>query len=144
MGDIYNPDIQSAPVFPVGFQILDNKEKQIYLITPNNGKATFYVTCAIYVPESFYESNHDKDVFIYFSALVNQQVADQAIAKFPFETKSNLYRFQVEFDLPFANADDVNIQIACTTKHEGEMGISESLRVGRFVNTKIPIKKLGN
>lgn len=143
MGDIYNPDIQNAPVFPVSFQVLDDQEKHIYAVTPENGKAVFYVYCAIYVPESFYESNHNKDVFVYFSALVDNQVADQVVAKFPFDTKSDLYRFQVEFDLPFSDADNVNIQIACTTKHDGEMGISESLRVGRFLNTRIPIEKHG-
>lgn len=143
--NIYDPDIQDAPIHCVGFQIKNANQKEIFEVENVNGTLNFNITCVIYVPNHFREQQFAQSGRIFFSCLSNGMVVDQQIGEMPIQNSNTqdvlLYKYDVSFHIEQFDQDVLNFQAAWTNKHNGEMGLSESLRVGRFVNTFIPVVK---
>lgn len=157
--DIFNPDIQAAPVYPVAFKIQNQNhldefptyeiaDPQIELT--EDGNINFQLFCTIYLDSEFLKNFSDRDNFIYLNVLsTNDQQQEiyltQQRGEFPTDQGSLItYSFHVVIDkenVEKFKLDCLKVQLAITQKHEGEMGITESIRVGRFLNTVIPIKK---
>lgn len=156
---IDNPDILDAPVYPVSFKI-QNQEHLNEYPTYNNadpqieltqeGKINFQLFCTIYLDDSFVEFSKKLDTFIYLNVLSTNEYQqefylNQQRGEFPTDQGKLIeYSFHIVINAKNVkkyNLDHLRIQLAVTNKHEGEVGISESIRVGRFLNTVIPIKK---
>ena len=60
MNDIYNADIQEAPVYPVSFQLSDKDGKPIYRLQPECSLST-----VIYIPKSIADNFSGQDNFIH-------------------------------------------------------------------------------
>ena len=144
MNNIYDPDIQHAPMYCVGFQLQDEHQKETLKILNRKGNIDFSIMCAVYVPNSFKEHTYNQHGRLFFTCLnSNGIVVDQKIGELPLETEKSsepsLIRYAVRFNFSDFAGSELNLQIAWTNKHDGEMGIGESLRIGRFVNTMIPV-----
>lgn len=138
MGTPYDPDIQDAPVYPVMFEIQQDSET-VQMI---DSQKPFTVRCSVYVPTAIKEEMKERNHFIYATLLNNDMPIEQKIGKVDLDSnqKSSILQFAIVFELDDGIKDKtINLQIAITPKHKGEMGIGESIRVGRFVNTYIPL-----
>ena len=140
MGTYYDPDIQNAPVYPVEISVKNKENKDEPYLTEKNKKIDFIITCTIYIPNNFwvrpYATTED---FIYFTVLGNNQVIAQRIGKLPEGEK--FAKYTVPFSITNnSGLSELNLQFAYTPKHQGESGIGESLRIGRFFYTIIPIR----
>ncbi|WP_242363409.1 hypothetical protein [Limosilactobacillus antri] len=140
MGTFYDPDIFSAPVYPVQFEIINEENRTVPFIKIRNNKITFSISCTIYIPNNFWIRPYATvDDFIYFTILEGNQVIAQQIGNLP--ENENFARYTVKFDISnIKEIKELNLQLAYTSKHAGESGITESLRVGRFFNTIIPVR----
>lgn len=139
MGTPYDPDIQDAPVYPVMFEIQQDSET-VQMI---DSQKPFTVRCSVYVPTAIKEEMKERNHFIYATLLNNDMPIEQKIGKVDLDSnqKSSILQFAIVFELDDGIKDKtINLQIAITPKHEYEMGIGESIRVGRFVNTYIPLE----
>lgn len=139
MGTYYDPDIQDAPVYPVKISLKNDDNQETTFIEKKNGKINFTVMCTIYIPgKTLAQQSIGKKIFVYFTALSSNNVVAQKFSELP-EGKS-FAQYKVPFSIDDAsNIDELNLQFACTLKHQGESGIGESLRVGRFFYTIIPV-----
>ena len=133
-----DPDIQEAPIYPVLFQI----EQDGQTVLTINSKEEFVVRCSAYVPTNLMQQIKHRSHFIYAPILANGSPVIQQIGQItpPSNPENSIIQFAVNFNLDDkVKTDQVNLQLAITAKHKGEMGIGESIRVGRFVNTYIPL-----
>lgn len=157
--DIFDPDIQDAPVYPVSFMIQNQEHLNEYptydfadpqIELTKDGNIDFQLFCTIFLDKEFIENFKNVDNFIYLNVLsTNDQQQEiylvQQKGDFPLD-QGNLitYSFHVvinEENVKKFKLSYLKLQLAITQKHEREMGISESIRLGRFLNTVIPIKK---
>lgn len=139
MDDIYNADIQKAPVYPVLFEIEQDKQT---ILTIDLSKE-FIVKCAIYVPEEMNQVLQQSDYFVYATLFVNESPVTQKIATIRpnHNPKNRILQLAIDFNISDKiNSNEINFQMAITHKHQGEMGIGESLISGRFINTYIPLE----
>lgn len=136
----YNdPDIQNAPVYPVLFEIQQNN-KVVSIVNPKEG---FVIRCSVYVPSVLKQQIAKYDHFIYATLLANEQPISQqvGIMNANYGLNDRIAQFMVKFECDnLDNLNQINLQLAITPKHKGEMGIEESIRVGRFVNTYLPLE----
>lgn len=138
MGTLYDPDIQDAPVYPVLFKIIQNN-KVVQIVNP---KKDFVIRCSVYVPSVLKKQIAKYDHFIYATLLANEQPISQQVGTMNanYGLNDSIAQFMVKFECDnLDNLNQINLQLAITPKHKGEMGIGESIRVGRFVNTYIPL-----
>lgn len=138
MGTLYDPDIQDAPVYPVLFEIIQNN-KVVQIVNP---KKDFVIRCSVYVPSVLKQQIAKYDHFIYATLLANEQPISQQVGTMNanYGLNDSIAQFMVKFECDnLDNLNQINLQLAITPKHKGEMGIGESIRVGRFVNTYIPL-----
>lgn len=136
-----DPDIQEAPVYPVLFTIEQNGNS-VLTINPNE---EFIVHCAVYIPAQLRQQIKQQDHFIYATIIDSGSPIIQKIGSITppvYSNNNEIMQFIIAFELGNrTDANQINLQIAITAKHKGEMGIGESLRVGRFINTYLPLEK---
>lgn len=134
--DINNPDIQNAPVYPIDFHVTGSKED-------------FSVSCTVYVPDKFV-GNHPgiSGYSVYLTILTMRELGTSVLAQQSSELafyKSQLLKYNFNIKEDVTQFDTLNIQLAVAPSFEegnAYAGASESLRVGRFVNTIIPVDYL--
>ena len=139
MGTPYDPDIQDAPVYPIMFEIQQNN-KTVQIINPQD---PFTIRCSVYVPATIKQKMEGYKHYIYATLLDKNMPVEQKIGKIDIDSnqKSSILQFAIPFKLNDGiKSKVINLQIAVTPKHEGESGIGESIRIGRFVNTYIPLE----
>lgn len=135
-----DPDIQEAPVYPVMFEIKQENET-VQKISP---KKSFIIRCSVYVPDETRQEIQDRKHYIYVTLLDSGQPVSQQIGaiSLPVNQEDIIMQFAINFDpVKGTSNNQINLQMAITSKHEGEMGIGEALRIGRFMNTYIPLEK---
>lgn len=134
-----DPDIQDAPIYPVSFEI-EQDGHTVLAIDPHK---SFIIKCAIYVPEEMKQALQQQEHFLYATIFANKIPIAQQIATIDpdYNPGNKFLQLAIDFSInDYANSDEINFQMAITGKHQGEMGIGESLRVGRFINTFIPLE----
>lgn len=140
MGTLYDPDIQDAPVYPVLFEVLqDNQPTQI--VDPDK---EFTFKCSVYVPRKMRQALSQYKYYVYVTLIVNEVPIAQKVGLIPASNqRKKVLQFAVQFERfnKSIESNKVNLQMAITAKHNGESGMGESLRIGRFVNTFIPLEK---
>ncbi|MCC4323694.1 hypothetical protein LMB42_05425 [Limosilactobacillus reuteri] len=134
MNDIYNADIQEAPVYPVSFQLYDKDGKPIYRLQSECNLST-----VIYIPKSIANSFSGQDNFIYLTIMDEKNALYQSYSALPQQLNS-MYLLKFNLHIPQCDSPALNLQLAFSNKHSGESGIGESLRIGRFFNSMIPIE----
>ncbi|MGF0066611.1 hypothetical protein [Limosilactobacillus reuteri] len=134
MNDIYNADIQEAPVYPVSFQLYDKDGKPIYRLQSECNLST-----VIYIPKSIVNSFSGQDNFIYLTIMDEKNALYQSYSALPQQLNS-MYLLKFNLHIPQCDSPALNLQLAFSNKHSGESGIGESLRIGRFFNSMIPIE----
>lgn len=135
-----DPDIQEAPVYPVMFEIKQENET-VQKISPQK---SFIIRCSVYVPDETRQEIQDRKHFIYVTLLDSGQPVSQQIGaiSLPVNQEDIIMQFAINFDpVKGTSNNQINLQMAITSKQEGEMGIGEALRIGRFMNTYIPLEK---
>lgn len=134
-----DPDILEAPVYPTLFEI-QHDGQVVQMIDPTKN---FTIRFSIYVPYEIRQEIKRHNHYIYVTLSNNgipivQKVAPVSV---PHSREDRILQFASQFEaINSTDNDVVNIQVAITTKHQGEMGISEALRVCRFINTYIPLE----
>lgn len=135
-----DPDIQEAPVYPVRLEIIQDGKPTNFL----SGNDHFTLYCDVFAPSSFIDDHQNTVQYIYASLLSGIHTVDEqkvAEVKIDPQNKPLVWHFEIPFKWEFRGFESINLQLAITSKHEGEMGLSEALRLGRFVNTFIPIAR---
>ena len=139
MGTLYDPDLQDAPVYPVLFEIMQNN-KVVQIVNP---KKDFVIRCSVYVPSVLKQLIAKYDHFVYATLLADGKPISQQVGTMNanYDLNDSIAQFMVKFECDnLDNLNQINLQMAITAKHSGEMGIGESLRVGRFINTCLPLE----
>lgn len=139
MGDIYDADIQKAPVYPVMFEIEQEKET-VHIIDPQQA---FIIRCSVYVPAELRRGMQEYEHFMYATLFDSGQPISQKIGTIkPSDDQKNIIlQIAISFEpVKIIDNNKLNLQMAITSKHKGESGIGESLRTGRFINTYIPLE----
>lgn len=135
-----DPDILEAPVHPVLFEIQQD-EQVVQMINPTK---SFTIRFSIYIPYELRQEIGNRNYFVYVTLSDNDDMPiAQKVARVtsPHNQEIKVLQFASQFEpIDSINNDVVNIQMAITTKHQGEMGIGESLRTERFINTYIPLE----
>ena len=146
-----DPDILDAPLNLTSFELLNESNKVIPEIRPTDGFLKFTVRFAVHVPEQFINNSYPLKyrVFMTISAKTDEGERGiwQSIGELPLRPQNPrnplIYRYDFSVNADISNIikqiDSVNIQLSVSSKHNGEMGISESLRLGRFLYTNIPV-----
>lgn len=134
MNDIYNADIQEAPVYPVSFQLYDKDGNPIYRLQSECNLST-----VIYIPEPIANSFSGQDNFIYLTIMDEKNALYQSYSALP-QKLNSMYLLKFDLHIPQCDSPALNLQLAFSNKHSGESGIGESLRIGRFFNSMIPIE----
>lgn len=144
MGTPYDPDIQDAPLYPIDISIKNNDNQELPYVVENNGKIEFSIVCTVYIPDRFWANQFEgQDNFVYFTALNNYQVVAQRVGRLP--DGEHFAQYKVPFSInEVSDIDELNLQFAYTSKHPGESGLGESLRIGRFFYTIIPVGSADN
>lgn len=142
----------------LSFKILNEKGKEInYITTQKNELTPVTINCTIYIP------NEERDMIIenskkyphmayriYSSATYHSRNIAMLSITIPIDKikSNNFMNLSFSFDVPYElpNFDDeimkvknCNFTLAISQKSLGEMGFSESIRVGTFLKTTIPI-----
>lgn len=139
MDDIYDADIQKAPVYPVMFKI-EQENETVQRIDPQQA---FIIRCSVYVPAKLRREMQEYEHFMYATLFDGSQPISQKIGAVKSSVNQKDIILQITLNLePVKAIDDnkLNLQMAITSKHKGESGIGESLRAGRFMNTYIPLE----
>lgn len=139
MGTINDPDIQSAPVYPVLFEMKQGDQT----VQKINLQNDFVIRCSVYVPSEMLQQLNQQEHFVYVTLIDDGKLIGQKIGVLnPTPNKEiNVLQLAIAFKLDSdIDNDQINLQMAITSKHSDEMGIGESLRIGRFINTYIPVE----
>ena len=151
MDKYQDPDVLDAPLNLTCFEIIDKENKVLPEIQAIKGNLGFTVRFAIHVPQKFIHENLNfgYKVYMTISTIVDGKELGiwQSIGDLPLQIDSSkhplIYRYDFPVNIDVSNIIDqlkeVKIQLSTSSKHNGESGISESLRVGRFLYTKIPV-----
>lgn len=135
-----DPDILEAPVYPVLFEIQQD-DQAVQMINPTKD---FIIRFSIYIPYGLRQEIGNRNYFVYVTLSDNNDMPiAQKVAPVnpPYDQERKVLQFASQFEpINSINNDVINIQVAITTKHQGEMGIGESLRTERFINTYIPLE----
>lgn len=143
---MYNFDgkysIENAPAHLLNMAIKpETGEFKGRLVRQKNAPLKFELQTMIYIPNYVDFSYLAAYLTVYSDGLANDIYLNQQKAEL-----TALDDSVVDIVFPIEISDDlldgvsgVNVQLALSNKHENEMGISESLRIGRFLNTLIPL-----
>lgn len=118
----------------------------------SDGSLGFYVDCGLYLNDEFisHASEVQPNNYIFCNVLSAgkqpQYYLAQRYIKLPLDSSTIFFGYHIVIDgvqvkqlLEFS--DEIEIQLSYTTSNEAHAGFSESLRVGKFFQTHIPIQK---
>lgn len=139
---------------------LKNQSDQIinYIDLDKDDNVIVKISCTIFFPEKLKEniiSNLEGRTYPHIARIYslvsfkNLYIADQHISlKLEDLKKSNFMRLEFQFNCPryiksidneTIPVENCHIQLTYSTKHDGEMGINETIRLGTFLETTIPV-----
>lgn len=145
---MYNYDgkysILDAPAHLTSFLLESNGKIVDSLTVPENGKLNFNLKIYVYLPNHVQGEFEGIYLSIYSTGLKNdiylsQQVAD--VTEIAMNPVGLVFPVEIDANL-LIDIHAINIQLALSSKHDGEMGVGESLLLGRFLNTLIPLKEV--
>lgn len=147
MNNIYDPDIQKAPLHIVEFWINSN-DKKVLEIAKNGDDYSFSINCAAYLDDKFLSNvslaPNNYIVCTVLSTDKTQKYLNQQYIDFDLENSIVPFEFKVKLPASEISFSDIRIQLSYVTSVEPHAGITESLRAGRFFDTKIPVNKESN
>lgn len=136
-------------ILVTNFQILNKDNKNINEITAKNGKC--YAKVLIDISYNDLSKVPDGYKAIFLDVLTDTDpiyYIGQQYAQLP---DNNEFKYvQIPFELEFNSVinnikyDKIILKFSFSTKRPNEMGISETLRIGNFFNTKVAISRSKN
>ena len=119
-----------------------------YFELSNDGINSKIIT-SMKVNKNYFLSNDDRFIYITITAGTtpqNEIYLSQEFTEIPtyqeiFSIQSDIFidkKYLID-ENTYLKYDFVNVSFSYTHKHPGEMGIGESIRVGTFFKTKVPI-----
>lgn len=156
---IYEADIQKAPIHLVGLQIQNQENLNKYptydasdMIAELNtdGDIDIQVFCSLFLDNNFLEQFKSIPTYVYMTALTSNSpevYLAQQFGKLPTDVGNFMkYAFHIKITSDLIkkfNVNEFRLIGSVTTRNEASVGISESLRVGRFFNTIFPVSNGG-
>ena len=144
----------------ISFKILDSNNDPInYITTKENYKTPTTISCIVYFPDNVKEDllnnamryPHMKYGFYSHITYRNRYIALQRI-NIPIDKlkQTNFMNLSFNFEVPFTipslsnsliEVNNCHIKLAISSKNLGEIGITESMRLGTFFETTVPVVK---
>lgn len=157
-------DTDDWKVSLLSFDLKNQANQTINYINLNKDDSTIVkILCTIFFPKKLKENiinNLEGKTYPHIARIYslvsykNLYIADQYISlKLDDLKKSNFMRLEFQFNCPryIKNVNDetisvenCHIKLAYSTKENGEMGIGESIRLGTFLETTIPVYEVNN
>ena len=121
----------------ISYKLTNENNEEIDTVKPNDGKVSFSVVLSIYNSLSFMD---DFNVYLLVVNSIDDTTVLAQQAHIIRESSDDTFnvKFDINDDVP--TTKDLNLRIAISNKKPGEMGITESIRVGTILNVKLPIE----
>ncbi|WP_369351410.1 hypothetical protein AB3Q54_05835 [Ligilactobacillus agilis] len=121
----------------ISYKLTNENNEEIDTVKANDGKVSFSVVLSIYNSLSFMD---DFNVYLLVVNSIDDTTVLAQQAHIIRESSDDTFnvKFDINDDVP--TTKDLNLRIAISNKKPGEMGITESIRVGTILNVKLPIE----
>ena len=121
----------------ISYKLTNENNEEIDTVKANDGKVSFSVVLSIYNSLSFMD---DFNVYLLVVNSIDDTTVLAQQAHIIRESSNDTFnvKFDINDDVP--TTKDLNLRIAISNKKPGDMGITESIRVGTILNVKLPIE----